>query len=208
MKKIAPPPTTPAVVTVGITELTDSSVKVGGKVTTDSKELIASGFCWSVINETPTIADDTTVAFSPGGMFATELKDLDPSTTYYIRAYAINKTGVGYGEIIKFLTNNGAPRIEQIDLTGVGIVNSILSVTYVYSDFENDPDSATAIQWYSATDTSGTTDSPISGAINSTYTVSINDTTRFIRAGITPFAASGSSPGLQKKSVWVGPVTQ
>ena len=36
--------------------------------------------------------------------FSSKLTNLIPSTTYYVRAYATNKLGTSYGEIITFTT--------------------------------------------------------------------------------------------------------
>lgn len=207
-KKTKTESSVPVVTTVGITALTDTSVKVGGKITSSgNNEITERGFCWSTTNSDPTLADDTVVVQGNSYDFVTQFIHLDPSTTYYVKAYAVNNLGVGYGNAISFSTNNAFPRITLVTLTGVPIVDSTLSATYTYEDFENDPDSASVVQWFSSTDTtSDLNESPVAGATALDYTITIADTLRYLRVGITPFSSRGSSPGGAVKSDWVGPV--
>lgn len=206
-KKDTPEPSAPIVITVGVTEVTDSSFKVGGKVSNVNETISATGFCWSTLNAAPSIADDTSIVNAAGGAFAQQLKDINPSTTYYIRAYAINNLGIGYGEVFMVNTLNAVPEILAVTISGTPVVDSILSGTYVYSDFENDPDSGTVFQWYASLDTSASgNEVPIPGANAATYKVILTDTTSYLRIGVTPFSSTGASPGGVIKSVWVGPV--
>lgn len=205
-KKDTAEPSAPLVTTVGLTSITDSSVKAGGRITsTGNEEITATGFCWSTLTTEPTIVDDTSLSATTSSTFVLELNNLDPTTTYYIRAYAINSLGTGYGEVLSFNTINASPKIESVKANGHTIVDSILTASYVYSDFENDPDSASVYQWYSTLDPAGTGE-PITSANTSTYTVVITDTTRFIRVGVTPFSSAGTSPGKEVRSAWYGPV--
>ena len=133
-KKDKPESSAPIVSTVGLTAVTDSSVKAGGKIiSTGNEEITATGFCWSTLNNTPTIADDTSVSATTSSTFVKELLNLDPSTTYYIRAYAINSLGTGYGDVLSFNTINAVPKIEAIIV--LGNVNSRLNtfcVVYLF----------------------------------------------------------------------------
>lgn len=206
-KKDDPEPSAPLVTTVGITDITDTSVKVGGNITSDGGEVItAAGFCWTSTPIGPSIEDDTTVTPFISGGFVSELFHLQPSTTYYVRAYAINSLGIGYGDVITFNTGNAIPVITSVSLTGTAMVDSLLFASYTFSDAENDRDSATFFQWYNAIDSTGLNDSPIAGANDSVYTVTLDDTLRFIRVGVVPRAATGSALGNEVRSHWLGPV--
>jgi uncharacterized protein (TIGR02145 family) len=72
--------------------------------------LIQSGVCWST-TPNPTTADCTATSISGN---PTIITGLIANTTYYIRAYAINSTGVGYGNelvvttLIALVVNPGA----------------------------------------------------------------------------------------------------
>lgn len=208
-KKEKSEPSAPVVTTVGLAALTDSSVKAGGKIVSAGNEAItATGFCWSTVTTDPGVSDDTSVTGTTSVNFVKELKNLAPSTTYYIRAYAINILGIGYGEVLSFNTTNASPKIDEVVFVGSPVVDSVLTATYIYSDFENDPDSASIFQWYNATDTSGVTDVAIAEANSAAYKVNIADTMKFVRVGVTPFSSAGSSPGRELRSTWIGPIHQ
>ena len=55
------------------------------------------GFCWSRTNQNQTVANDTIVAGDGSGDFAGTLKGLKGQSKYYVRAYATNQNGTGYG---------------------------------------------------------------------------------------------------------------
>jgi len=67
--------------------------------------VITSGICWSTTNTRPNISDDS---FLPlivtGNAFSGSLTGLKGGTTYYVRAYAKNEQGEGYGEVEQFTT--------------------------------------------------------------------------------------------------------
>jgi uncharacterized protein (TIGR02145 family) len=70
---------------------------------------VTYGFCWST-HSLPTIDDNIgnvvagDVSGSDGLFFRAYIDGLTPSTTYYVRAYAINQDGTGYGEEKTFTT--------------------------------------------------------------------------------------------------------
>lgn len=80
-----------------------SSVKHNG-----GDEIIVRGFCWnSDVTELPTIDDDRVISDTDPTdptepTFTASLPELEPGT-YYIRAYAINSIGVGYGEVVELV---------------------------------------------------------------------------------------------------------
>ncbi|HEX9827435.1 MAG TPA: hypothetical protein VGA80_12630 [Flavobacteriaceae bacterium] len=132
------------------------------------------------------------------------MENLQSGTTYYVRAYAINGIGTGYGEAISFMTNNGLPIASNVTINGTVEANLEVSASYIYSDAENDPESGTTFQWYVADDATGTNETAISGATNVNYTISIDYENKFIAVGITPKASSGNSPGDEVKSAYFG----
>ena len=94
----------PTVTTADITEITQTSAVSGGDVTSDGgAEVIARGLCWST-SQNPTINDNHTNDGVGTGIFTTNISDLVPNTTYYIRAYATNSVGTAYGEERVFTT--------------------------------------------------------------------------------------------------------
>ena len=94
----------PYVNTSSVSPINDTSVGCGGDVTADNgSPIIARGVCWST-NPNPTIADNHTVDGTGTGSFTSVLTGLSVGVTYYVRAYATNSTGTGYGEQKSFST--------------------------------------------------------------------------------------------------------
>ena len=70
----------------------------------DLSTLKEHGFCWS-INPEPTIFDNKTTKYLSSNGNIYQLENLNPSTLYYMRAYAISSgNAIGYGEVIEFIT--------------------------------------------------------------------------------------------------------
>ena len=106
----------PTVVTKSVGEVTKTSAKVVGQVAADGgAEVTERGICWST-DGTPTIIDFRTVDGTGVGTFTSNLNDLDPLTTYYVRAYATNEVGTSYGEKVSFKTLDPANGHEYVDL--------------------------------------------------------------------------------------------
>lgn len=95
----------PYVKTLSVSDITYHSATCGGAVTYDGgQEVIEKGVCWSTSIE-PTIDDASCVSGSDSEFeFAVEMTNLEANTTYFVRAYAVNSLGVGYGEQISFTT--------------------------------------------------------------------------------------------------------
>ena len=99
-----PDPEVPTVTTQEASEITANSAKISYNVTSDGgAEVTSSGVCWST-SQNPTIADNKTNDGNGVGKFTSNLQNLLPSTTYYVRSYAINSAGVSYGEKMGFVT--------------------------------------------------------------------------------------------------------
>ena len=99
----------PSVMTLGaemIAHETACEIKVEGKITSDGgEEVVAYGFCLSE-HSNPSINDTKReVKGSANGIFSNTFSNLHGGRTYYVRAYATNLEGVGYGEIIEVETS-------------------------------------------------------------------------------------------------------
>jgi hypothetical protein len=96
--------TLPSVTTAAITNITSSSATSGGNVTSSGGATVtARGVCWST-NPNPTLSNNFTTNGSGTGSFVSNLTGLNPSTTYYVRAYATNSEGTSYGNQESFTT--------------------------------------------------------------------------------------------------------
>ncbi len=98
--------TLPAVSTTTVTSILNATAVSGGTIISDGGEsIISKGVCWS-INPHPTIANYFTNNASGVGNFTSNITGLNPSTTYYVKAYATNSVGTVYGNEISFTTTS------------------------------------------------------------------------------------------------------
>jgi DNA-binding beta-propeller fold protein YncE len=117
--------TPPSVVTVNImSNVTNTTALSGGIVTNGNNGVTTTnGVCWSSTNQLPTISDSKTSDTVNVNGFTSNITGLTPSTTYYLRAYASNEGGVGYGAVVKFTTNATAATINTTVTTLAGSAN-------------------------------------------------------------------------------------
>jgi uncharacterized protein (TIGR02145 family) len=90
----------PILSTTAITEITETTAKSGGNITDDGGATVtARGVCWST-SQNPTISGSKTENGTGVGNFTSNISGLEPNTTYYVRAYATNSKGTGYGNAL------------------------------------------------------------------------------------------------------------
>ncbi|GAI72097.1 unnamed protein product, partial [marine sediment metagenome] len=98
---VAPTVTTPAVSDIGTTTATGN-----GNITDNGGENCSKrGVCWNTTGN-PTVADsksEETDSFGTGA-FARPMTGLTPGQHYYVKAYAYNSAGYGYGSQVEFTT--------------------------------------------------------------------------------------------------------
>ncbi len=122
-KKDQPAPVTPSLTTTAITNLSYNAATSGGTITSNGGSAITvSGICWSKSNLTPTISDSIAMGTTTSGSFIGVMNNLMGSTTYYVRAYATNMVGTGYGNVVTFNTS--------IDTTKVTFTYNGVTVAY------------------------------------------------------------------------------
>ena len=95
----------PTVTTAEIRNITTITASGGGNVTTDESAPIAfRGVCWGT-RSNPTIYDSKTYNGPGTGNFTSSLDGLLIGKTYFVRAYAINRKGIFYGNQVIFKTS-------------------------------------------------------------------------------------------------------
>ncbi|MCA0447318.1 MAG: hypothetical protein LCH54_13925 [Bacteroidetes bacterium] len=126
--------TQPTVSTSPITFTTYNSSISGGNITSDGGASVTSrGVCWST-NQNPDIFLPTKTINGTGtGAFTSSITGLSPNTTYYVRAYATNSSGTGYGEEIRFATSITSPTVSTSPITST-TYNSSISGGNITSD--------------------------------------------------------------------------
>jgi len=92
----------PILNTLAVSNITGTSALCGGNITSDGGVTVtARGVCWST-SQTPTIADSKTTDGTGAGNYTSNINGLTTGTTYYVRAYATNANGTGYGSTMSF----------------------------------------------------------------------------------------------------------
>jgi len=110
----------PDVETTAATEISYTTAVTGGEVTNEGGALIITrGICWNTSAD-PEITNTKTTQSGGLGTFTTNMTQLNPNTVYYVRAYATNVAGTGYGNQISFITNKlGLPELTTTQITSV-----------------------------------------------------------------------------------------
>ena len=117
-------PVTPTLTTVNVDFVTSTTAVSGGNVTSDGgAPIVARGVCWSTASN-PVIADDTTMVAGELGQFESFITGLTPSTKYFLRAYATNEAGTGYGYQMAFTTEPPVriPLVTTGEITSTGSI--------------------------------------------------------------------------------------
>jgi len=111
----------PVLTTTEVSNITYTSGTCGGSITNDgTSPVLERGICWQT-SQNPTIANSKIANGTGSGTFTGSLPGLIGGTTYYVRAYALNSIGIGYGNQVTFKTNIGLPVIstfEPFNITG------------------------------------------------------------------------------------------
>lgn len=101
----------PEISTIPVTDITSNSASSGGIISSDGSQAVTlRGICWST-SPNPTIANDTTINGSGTGAFSVQINGLSLNTNYYLKSYATNSNGTGYGDELSFTTLGFVPAI-------------------------------------------------------------------------------------------------
>lgn len=152
-------PNLPVVTTTAVSLITTNDAKGGGRVISEGIDsVIARGVCWGT-GQNPTIAGSKTINASDTGTFTSNISGLNPSTTYYVRAYATNSAGTAYGNQQSFTTlSNVSTTVTDADGnvyhtvtigTQVWLVENLR--TSKYNDGTNIPNVTDGTQWTNLT---------------------------------------------------------
>jgi len=99
----------PILNTSPIESIAGTSARSGGEIIDEgSSTVIRRGVCWST-DEKPTIDDNKTIDGAGAGIFTSKIEGLKGATVYFVRAYAINEVGTGYGMAYSFKTMGQLP---------------------------------------------------------------------------------------------------
>jgi hypothetical protein len=138
-------PTLPSIVTVPVTEISNITATSGGEIISDGRgDIVLQGICWGT-DTIPTIRKNIALDSTEVDSFTCKMAGLNPNTTYYVRAFATNIAGIGYGSPISFTTLPGkaptaltqpATNVTTTGATINGIVNANGTSTKVIFYFD------------------------------------------------------------------------
>jgi len=120
-------PAVPSLTTRELLNITNTTATGGGSITNDGgSSITAKGICWG-ISPNPTTLDSKTTDGTGTTTFTSFITGLSASVTYYVRAYAINSTGTGYGNQQSFTTSstsNTLPVVTSTSVTGLTTIQA------------------------------------------------------------------------------------
>jgi uncharacterized protein (TIGR02145 family) len=110
--------TIPTITTVVPSGITSSTTISGGQIISDGgTAILIKGICWST-SPNPNVSLSTkTINGSGNDNFISQIENLSPLTTYYVRAYATNSIGTSYGNQQIITTTN------SLFASGQGVVD-------------------------------------------------------------------------------------
>ena len=104
---------------INSSEILATSVNVSSSISTDGgSPIIEKGLCYSTSN-CPTTADQKQTTTGSTYNDSSTITGLNCSTTYYIRAYAINNVGTYYSDEISITTDTGIATLNGFTLSNV-----------------------------------------------------------------------------------------
>lgn len=184
--------TVPVLTTTAITSITSTTAVSGGNITAENGGSVTEkGVCWST-SANPVATGNRTTDGTGTGSFTSNITGLQPGTTYYLRAYATNSAGTGYGNELNFsalpalatLTTEEITNITQTTASGGGNISndggaSITARGVCWSTSQNP-----------TTTNSFTTDGSGTGSFTSNLTLLNSGTTYYVRAYATNTAGT------------------
>lgn len=117
-------PSLATVTTAQATNITTTSITLGGTVSSDGGSTVTErGVCWSA-NANPSLpgsygGNPYAACGSGTGSFTYNVTYFTPGTTYYARAYAINTAGTAYGQQITFTALANLPEVSTRTVTDI-----------------------------------------------------------------------------------------
>lgn len=114
----------PISTTLNVADITSNEARCGGAV--NGKEITEKGVCWNTTGN-PTTSDNKTSDGKGDASYLSDVSNLKPLTKYYLRAYATNKAGTGYGIEKIFVT--AANNTSTVPLVPVLTTYSVTSIT-------------------------------------------------------------------------------
>jgi uncharacterized protein (TIGR02145 family) len=186
-------PVIPSVTTAAVISITTNSAGSGGTVTSDGGATVtARGVCWST-SANPTILNSKTTDASGTGSYSSSITGLSPGVTYYVKAYATNSAGTGYGSELNFKTIPVVPTLTTTAVTAITYNSGSSGGNVTYDG--GAPVTARGVCWSTSQNptiaNTKTSDGSGTGVFTSNITGLSAVTTYYVRAYATNSAGTG-----------------
>jgi hypothetical protein len=108
--------------TTDVTDVMATTARANGDIIDLGEGINNYGHCWS-ISPNPLITDSKTSlgSVNNAGSFKSDMINLNPGQTYYVRSYARNGDKITYGESKNFTTQTGRATINTIEASSITI---------------------------------------------------------------------------------------
>jgi len=197
--------TTPQLTTTTISNITLKSAESGGKITSDGGDAVNTrGIVWNMATSPTTNLTTKTIDGNGTGSFSSSITNLLPSSTYFIRAYATNSIGTGYGNELSFTT--GAIVLPTLTTTAITSIttNSGVSGGNITAD-GGGTITARGIVWSTSQNptialTTKTNDGTGLGSFASNMTALVQNTNYYIKAYATNSAGTAYGNQVEFKT--------
>ena len=121
--------TPPVISTTYVTQISPISAVSGGTITDNGGAIILSkGVCWNT-SDKPTMDNNKTSETGESLSFTSNILQLLPSTSYYVRAYAVNSAGTSYGNSVFFKTIGDKPTSNSQNASNIQLTTATLNGT-------------------------------------------------------------------------------
>ncbi|MCX6321955.1 MAG: hypothetical protein NTX93_09185 [Bacteroidia bacterium] len=192
-------PTAPVISTTAVTAISYTTAASGGEVTNEGGAAVtAKGVCWNTSLD-PTTTNSKTTDGTGIGSFSSSLTGLTAGTAYYVRAYATNTAGTGYGNQVTFSTNQIA--LATLTTTAITAITQTTAVSGGNITTDNGGSvTVRGVCWSTSANptialSTKTTDGTGTGAFTSSITGLTANTTYYVKAYSTNSA--GTAYGLE-----------
>ncbi|RIE01538.1 S-layer homology domain-containing protein [Cohnella faecalis] len=171
-----------------VQQITSMTATAGGNIASDGGAMVTErGIVYSK-NANPTIVDGKAVAATGGaGTFSVSLAGLQPGTIYHVRAYAVNASGISYGQEVTFATLSSSSGLDTLHLSGITLDQTVSGSVYNYT--ANVPNSTSDFT------VTATVSDPIYGSVSA----SVYNSANTLVAGPVSLLSGETSTGLPLK---------
>jgi hypothetical protein len=204
---VYPGPSVPSVGTIVTTITSGSTAASGGYISSDGGSTVTErGVCWST-SENPTIADNHSSDGTGVGYFNSTVSGISGcGNVYYVKAYATNTTGTGYGNQVT-VTSGLVATVNTLEVTNIDNYSATCGGSIL--DTGGCELTQKGVCWnYSPNPTTAnyiTTEGPGNSDFTSTLTNLLGNRTIYVKAYVTN--SKGTTYGPEKVFTTLTPPT-